>query len=130
MAIGLVGRKTGMSRVFTDDGVSVPVTVIHAPPNRITRIKTVDRDGYSALQVTTGTRKPSRLSKPVAGQYSAVSVEPGEGNDKRTPRHGELRPLRFRDLAGRNELLLEPGHVDVGPDLQILARELGHASAR
>lgn len=78
MAIGLVGRKTGMSRVFTDDGVSVPVTLIHAPPNRITQIKTVDRDGYSALQVTTGTRKPSRLSKPVAGQYSAVSVEPGE----------------------------------------------------
>lgn len=79
MAIGLVGRKTGMSRVFTDDGVSVPVTLIHAPPNRITRIKTVDRDGYSALQVTVGTRKSSRLSKPVAGQYSAVSVEPGEG---------------------------------------------------
>lgn len=79
MAIGLVGRKTGMSRVFTDDGVSVPVTLIHAPPNRITRIKTVDRDGYSALQVTAGSRKPSRLSKPVAGQYAAVSVEPGEG---------------------------------------------------
>ena len=79
MAIGLVGRKTGMSRVFTDDGVSVPVTLIHAPPNRITRIKTVDRDGYSALQVTAGSRKSSRLSKPVAGQYAAVSVEPGEG---------------------------------------------------
>lgn len=79
MAIGLVGRKTGMSRVFTDDGESVPVTIIHAPPNRVTRIKTVDRDGYSALQVTAGTRKSSRLSKPVAGQYSSVSVEPGEG---------------------------------------------------
>ena len=79
MAIGLVGRKTGMSRIFTEEGESVPVTVIHAPPNRITRIKTDDRDGYSALQVTTGTRKPSRISKPVAGQYAAVSVEPGEG---------------------------------------------------
>ncbi len=79
MAIGLVGRKTGMSRIFTEEGESVPVTVIHVPPNRITRIKTDDRDGYSALQVTTGTRKPSRISKPVAGQYAAVSVEPGEG---------------------------------------------------
>ena len=79
MAIGLVGRKTGMSRIFTEEGESVPVTVIHVPPNRITRIKTDDRDGYSALQVTTGTCKPSRISKPVAGQYAAVSVEPGEG---------------------------------------------------
>jgi large subunit ribosomal protein L3 len=68
-----------MSRIFTEEGESVPVTVIHAPPNRITRIKTDDRDGYFALQVTTGTRKPSRISKPVAGQYAAVSVEPGEG---------------------------------------------------
>ena len=79
MAIGLVGRKTGMSRVFTEEGESVPVTVIHAPPNRITRIKTDDRDGYCALQVTTGTRKVSRITKPIAGQYAAASVEPGEG---------------------------------------------------
>lgn len=79
MAIGLVGRKTGMSRIFTEEGESVPVTVIHAPPNRITRVKTDDRDGYFALQVTTGSRKASRISKPVAGQYAAVSVEPGEG---------------------------------------------------
>jgi large subunit ribosomal protein L3 len=68
-----------MSRIFTEEGESVPVTLIHAPPNRITRIKTDDRDGYSALQVTAGTVKPSRISKPVAGQYAAVSVEPGEG---------------------------------------------------
>jgi len=79
MAIGLVGRKTGMSRIFTEEGESVPVTLIHAPPNRITRIKTTDTDGYSALQVTAGNRKASRISKPVAGQYAAVSVEPGEG---------------------------------------------------
>jgi len=79
MAVGLIGRKAGMSRVFTEDGVSVPVTVIQALPNRVTRIKTEDRDGYSALQVTTSTVKPSRVSKPVAGQYAAVSSEPGEG---------------------------------------------------
>lgn len=79
MAIGLVGKKTGMSRVFTEDGESIPVTVIHAPPNRITRIKTAETDGYTAVQVTTGSVKPSRVVKPVAGQYAAVSAELGEG---------------------------------------------------
>ncbi len=79
MAIGLVGRKTGMSRVFTDDGASVPVTIIQVLPNRVTRIKTDESDGYSALQVTTGSVKPQRLSKAMAGQYAAASTEPGEG---------------------------------------------------
>ena len=79
MAIGLVGKKTGMSRVFTEDGESIPVTVIHAPPNRITRVKTEETDGYTAVQVTTGSVKPSRVAKPVAGQYGAASAEPGEG---------------------------------------------------
>ena len=79
MAIGLIGKKCGMTRVFTEDGVSVPVTVIQALPNRITRIKTDDTDGYAALQVTTGSVKPSRLRKPVAGQFAAASSEPGEG---------------------------------------------------
>lgn len=79
MAIGLVGRKTGMSRVFTDDGVSVPVTIIQVLPNRVMRVKTEESDGYSALQVTTGSVKPQRISKVVAGQYAAVSTEPGEG---------------------------------------------------
>ncbi len=79
MAIGLIGRKTGMSRVFTDDGASVPVTIIQVLPNRVTRIKTEESDGYSALQVTTGSVKPQRISKAVAGQYAAVSAEPGEG---------------------------------------------------
>ncbi|RMF98321.1 MAG: 50S ribosomal protein L3 [Gammaproteobacteria bacterium] len=79
MAIGLIGKKCGMTRVFTEDGASVPVTVIQALPNRVTRVRTPERDGYAALQVTTGSARPSRLSKPVAGQYAAVSVEPGEG---------------------------------------------------
>ena len=79
MAIGLVGRKTGMSRVFTEDGESIPVTIIQALPNRITRVMTEASDGYSALQVTTGAVKPSRVSKPDAGQYAAASTEPGEG---------------------------------------------------
>ena len=77
--IGLVGRKCGMTRVFTEDGRSIPVTVIQALPNRVTRIKTPDSDGYAALQVTSGTVKPQRLSRPDAGQFAAVNAEPGEG---------------------------------------------------
>jgi len=79
MAIGLIGKKCGMTRVFTDAGESVPVTVIQALPNRVTRVKGQDGDGYSALQVTTGGAKASRLSKSLAGQYAATSTEPGEG---------------------------------------------------
>lgn len=79
MAIGLVGRKAGMTRVFTEDGRSIPVTVIQALPNKITRVKSVDSDGYVALQVTTGNRKVSRISRPEAGQYAAANTEPGEG---------------------------------------------------
>jgi large subunit ribosomal protein L3 len=79
MTIGLVGRKCGMSRIFTEDGASIPVTVIEALPNRVTRIKTLESDGYTALQVTTGSVKPSRVSKPVSGQYAAASADPGEG---------------------------------------------------
>lgn len=79
MPIGLVGRKCGMTRVFTEDGASVPVTVVEALPNRVARVKTQEGDGYRALQITTGTRKSSRLSKPVAGQYASAGVEAGEG---------------------------------------------------
>ena len=79
MAIGLVGRKAGMTRIFTEDGRSVPVTVIQALPNKVTRVKTTESDGYAALQVTTGSKKASRVSRPVAGQYAAAGAEPGEG---------------------------------------------------
>ena len=67
MTMGIVGRKCGMTRVFTDDGVSIPVTVIEAQPNRITQVKTVESDGYRALQVTPGSRKASHVSKPRSG---------------------------------------------------------------
>ncbi len=79
MAIGLVGRKCGMTRVFTEDGASVPVTVVEALPNKVARVKTPESDGYRALQITTGTRKASRVSKPVAGQFASAGVETGEG---------------------------------------------------
>jgi large subunit ribosomal protein L3 len=77
MTIGIVGIKRGMTRVFTEDGVSIPVTVIEATPNRVTQIKSSENDGYSAIQVTAGEVKASRVSKPVAGQFSKASVEAG-----------------------------------------------------
>lgn len=79
MAIGVIGRKAGMTRVFTEDGVSVPVTVIQVEPNRVTQVKTGARDGYRALQVTTGSRRHSRVTRPEAGHFAKAGAEPGRG---------------------------------------------------
>lgn len=78
MTMGLVGRKRGMTRVFTEDGISIPVTVIEAQPNRVTQVKTAETDGYRALQVTAGSRKPSRVSRPEAGHFAKAKVEAGD----------------------------------------------------
>ena len=77
MAIGLVGRKSGMTRVFTEAGASLPVTVIEVEPNRVVQIKTPEKDGYSAIQVTTGSR--TRLQKPMAGHYAKAGAGAGRG---------------------------------------------------
>ena len=77
MAIGLVGRKAGMTRVFTDAGDTVPVTVIEVLPNRVTQVKAQDKDGYRAVQVTYGTRRPQLYSKAVAGHFARANVAPG-----------------------------------------------------
>jgi large subunit ribosomal protein L3 len=79
MAIGLIGRKCGMTRVFTEDGISVPVTVIEALPNRVAQVKTAETDGYRAVQVTTGVRKPSRVNKAQAGHYARAGIDAGQG---------------------------------------------------
>lgn len=79
MTIGVVGRKTGMTRVFTEDGVSIPVTVIEVEPNRVTQLKTEESDGYRAIQTTTGSRRPSRVNKPMTGVYAKANTEPGRG---------------------------------------------------
>lgn len=79
MTIGVVGRKAGMTRIFTDAGESIPVTVIEVAPNRVTQVKSVDRDGYRALQITTGSRRPSRVTKAMAGHFAKANVEPGRG---------------------------------------------------
>jgi len=77
MTIGLVGRKRGMTRVFTEDGVSTPVTVIEVEPNRVSQLKTVETDGYSAVQVTVGSKKTSRVTKPQAGHFAKAESASG-----------------------------------------------------
>ncbi len=79
MSIGLIGRKVGMTRIFTEDGASIPVTVIEATPNRVTQLRSTDTDGYRALQVTTGTKKANRVNKAAAGHFAKAGVEAGRG---------------------------------------------------
>ena len=79
MTIGLVGRKVGMTRVFTEDGVSVPVTVIEVEANRVTQVKSLESDGYVAIQITTGTKKANRLNKAEAGHFAKAGVDAGRG---------------------------------------------------
>jgi large subunit ribosomal protein L3 len=98
MSLGLVGRKVGMMRIFTDDGDSIPVTVLDVSNNRVTQIKTVDNDGYSAVQVTYGQRRASRVIKPQAGHFAKAGVEAGS----------VLKEFRV-DAAGMGEL--KPGAV-------------------
>ncbi|WP_026224998.1 50S ribosomal protein L3 [Methyloversatilis thermotolerans] len=78
MSLGLVGRKVGMTRIFTDDGQTVPVTVVDVSNNRVTQIKTADTDGYTSVQVAFGKRRASRVNKAAAGHYAKAGVEAGE----------------------------------------------------
>ncbi|BBB27784.1 50S ribosomal protein L3 [Amphritea japonica] len=79
MSVSLIGRKAGMTRVFTEDGVSVPVTVIEVEPNRVTQVKTEETDGYTAVQVTVGSRRASRVTKAAAGHFAKAETEAGRG---------------------------------------------------
>ena len=116
MTIGLVGRKSGMTRVFTEDGASVPVTVVEIAPNRVTQIKELETDGYRAIQVTAGSRKASKVSKPEAGHYAKAGVAAGDGlwefrldgSDEAFEVGSELTVERFEqgqkvDVAGRSK---------------------------
>jgi len=91
MALGVIGRKCGMTRVFSEDGVSVPVTVIEVEPNRITQVKTAETDGYRAVQVTTGRRRASRVGKAMAGHYAKAPPVPVE-----CPANSAWRPMKAR----------------------------------
>ncbi|WP_068715316.1 50S ribosomal protein L3 [Vibrio tritonius] len=77
--IGLVGRKVGMTRVFTEEGVSIPVTVVEVEANRVTQVKSLETDGYSAIQITAGAKKANRVTKPEAGHFAKAGVEAGRG---------------------------------------------------
>ena len=122
MPIGLVGRKAGMTRVFTDMGESVPVTVVVVEPNRVTRVKTRESDGYRAVQLTAGARKPGRVPKPQAGHLAKHGVEAGEG----------LWEFRLDDGEGDE---LAPGHAlnvtafDVGQKVDARGTSIGKGYA-
>jgi large subunit ribosomal protein L3 len=79
MTIGVIGRKAGMTRIFTEEGGSIPVSVIEISSNRVTQIKTEETDGYQAVQITTGSKKASRVNKPMAGHFAKAGVEAGRG---------------------------------------------------
>lgn len=79
MTIGVVGRKVGMTRILTEDGVAIPVSVVEVLPNRITQIKTLESDGYQCVQVTTGSRRASRVTRPMSGHFAKAGVEAGRG---------------------------------------------------
>ncbi|MEA3275811.1 MAG: 50S ribosomal protein L3 [Pseudomonadota bacterium] len=112
MTIGVIGRKAGMTRVFTEDGASVPVTVIEVQPNRVCQVKGEDTEGYRAVQVATGARKPSRVNKPTAGHYRKAGVEAGD-----TLREFRLEEGEGADLGAGQEItvgIFETGQkVDV-----------------
>lgn len=101
MAIGLVGKKVGMSRIFNADGAAVPVTVLEVDPNRITQVKNEANDGYRAVQVTLGTRRLSRVTKPMAGHFAKAGVAAGRG----------LWEFRLED--GEGESLQAGGEIKV-----------------
>ena len=109
MAIGIVGRKAGMTRIFTDDGQALPVTVIEVEANRITQLKTLENDGYRAVQVTVGQRRSSRVAKSAAGHFAKAGVEAGRGLWEFRLADGE-----GEDLAAGGEILatvFEEGQV-------------------
>jgi large subunit ribosomal protein L3 len=100
MSIGLVGRKVGMTRIFTDDGVTLPVTVVDVSDNRVTQIKTAEKDGYAAVQVAFGKRRASRVTKPLAGHLAKAAVEAGNLLREFTATAEELAQLKVGGKIG------------------------------
>jgi large subunit ribosomal protein L3 len=100
MTIGLVGRKVGMTRIFTDDGVTQPVTVLDVSENRVTQIKTAEKDGYAAVQVAFGKRRASRVVKPLAGHLAKAGVEAGHTLKEFRAKAGELAELKVGAKIG------------------------------
>jgi len=114
MTIGLVGRKSGMTRIFTEDGESIPVTVVEVEPNRVTQVKTEAEDGYDAIQVTTGSRRAGRVTKSMAGHYAKAKTEAGTGlwEFRTEPGDEELALCAGREISV-DELFVAGQKVDV-----------------
>jgi len=122
MSIGLIGRKSGMTRIFTEDGASVPVTVIEVEANRITQVKTLENDGYSSIQVTVGEKKPGTLNKAIAGHYISANVSAGRGL-------WEFR-LDSTDAAGKEVgATLELDVFSVGQRVDVSGKSIGKGFA-
>lgn len=122
MSLGVVGRKRGMTRVFTDDGAAIPVTVIEVLPNRVSQKRTVERDGYRAVQITTGERRPSRVNKAMAGHFAKAGVGAGR----------LVKEFRLRE--GEGEELAVGGEVDlsifeVGQKVDVTGKTIGKGYA-
>lgn len=122
MAIGVIGRKAGMTRIFTDAGESIPVTVVEVDPNRVTQVRDAERDGYRGYQVTVGERKANRVSKPQAGHFAKAGVEAGRG----------LWEFRLND--GEGEEIAAGGEVKVdvfeaGQKVDVTGKSIGKGFA-
>lgn len=122
MTIGVVGRKVGMTRIFTEDGASLPVTVIEVEPNRVTQLRTMEADGYRAVQVTVGSRKANRVTKAMAGHFAKAGVEAGRGT------------WEFRLNDGEGEELAPAGEIKVdifeeGQKVDVVGNSIGKGFA-
>lgn len=124
MAIGVIGRKAGMTRIFSDNGRSVPVTVIEVQPNQVTQAKTEERDGYRALQVTTGRRRKTRVTEPMAGHFAKAGVEPGS-----VLREFRLEPGEGEDLNDGGELTVSLFEVGQKVDVRGVTKGRGFTGA-
>jgi large subunit ribosomal protein L3 len=121
-APGLVGRKAGMTRVFTEAGETVPVTVIEAVPNRVTQVRTVEADGYRALQVAVGDRKASHTNKPLTGHYAKVKVAPGKSLVE-----FRLKGDDLKDVAAGTDLKVD--QFEVGQVVDVTGTTIGKGYA-
>lgn len=121
MTIGVVGRKTGMTRVFSDDGVSIPVTVVEVEPNRVSQVKTVDSDGYYAVQVTVGERRAQhRVSQPVKGHLAKANMRMGRGL-------WEFRVTELGNLDLGSEITVS--HFEAGQKIDVTGQSKGKGFA-
>ena len=118
MTIGVIGKQAGMMRVFTEDGHSIPVSVIEVAANRITQIKTNETDGYQAIQITTGSKKASRVNKPMAGHYAKAGTEAGRGLWEFRVNGDEAA-----DLTVGGEISV--GMFEVGQNVDVVGRTIG-----